>query len=147
MQVVISRAVSDAIVGEAAARPDEEVCGLLFGVPGRIMAVRALANVAERRGDTFELDPAALIAAYRAQRAGGPAVIGCYHSHPNGKPTPSHRDRAAAQPGTMWLIVGGGIVRAWLAGEDGFTEARLIVTDDGTLAGHAAPNRNSAPGE
>ena len=35
---------------------------------------------------TLEIDPAKLIAALRAERGGGPAVVGCYHSHPRGGP-------------------------------------------------------------
>ena len=32
-------------------------------------------------------------------------MIGCYHSHPNGKAAPSQTDRAgAAEDGFVWLI-------------------------------------------
>ena len=55
----------------------------------------------------FEIDPQALIDAHRAARAGGPQVLGYYHSHPAGEPEPSATDRAmAAGDGRMWAIMG-----------------------------------------
>ena len=66
--------------------------------------------------DAIEIDPAALIAAHRAARSGGAAVIGHYHSHPTGLAEPSPRDAADAAPdGSIWLIAGGGQVTAWRA--------------------------------
>ena len=104
-----------------------EICGLLFGAPDRIDAVRPTANVAADPAATFEIDPAALFAAHRAERAGGPRLIGCYHSHPNGSPTPSARDAAAAEPGKLWLIIGGGEARLWRAYAGRFEAVALIV--------------------
>src|SRR3546814_6701011 len=50
----------------------------------------------------------------------GPAIAGCYHSHPCGPAEPSARDAAAAAPdGALWLIVGeiedGRAARLWRA--------------------------------
>lgn len=119
-------------MSEAAADRDE-VCGLLFGHGDRIEAIRPAANVAADPARHFELDPAALIAAHRAARAGGARIVGHYHSHPGGVPTPSAADAASARgDGGFWLIVGGGIARLWvaLAGEAGtvrFEEALLDI--------------------
>ncbi|RZM32916.1 MAG: hypothetical protein EOP67_25145, partial [Sphingomonas sp.] len=42
------------------------------------------------------------------------AVIGHYHSHPSGLPIPSPRDAAQAMgDGAIWVILGGGVARAW----------------------------------
>lgn len=70
------------------------------------MEARACANVAPDPLRHFEIDPAALIAAHRASRAGGLAVLGYFHSHPNGLARPSATDaRAAAGDGRIWAIV------------------------------------------
>jgi desampylase len=74
----------------------------------------------------FELHPATLIAAHRAQRQGGPRVMGHYHSHPSGCAEPSAQDVADAEPGSLWMILGGGRARLWRAGQEGFGEVNLI---------------------
>jgi len=113
------------IEARALASSDVEVCGLLLGDDGRIEAAPATANVAERPADSFEIDSAELFAALRAERAGGPRVIGHYHSHPNGSTEPSARDLAAAEPGKLWLILGNGPSRLWLMTATGFVEREL----------------------
>jgi proteasome lid subunit RPN8/RPN11 len=80
---------------------------LLLGQGDRIARVVPCANVAAEPWHRFEIDPAALIAAHRAARGGGAAVIGHYHSHPTGLAEPSPRDAADAAPdGSIWLIAG-----------------------------------------
>ena len=89
---------------------------MLLGAAGRIDAVRPASNVAPDPSRHFELDPAVLIAAHRAARDAGPAVIGHYHSHPSGVAVPSATDAACAAPdGTLWLIVAGDVARLWIA--------------------------------
>ena len=109
----ISSELREAMLAEAAAHPDVEVCGLLFGDQQRVIAAQPTANVSPCPHDSFEIDPAALFAAHKAVRAGGPAVIGCYHSHPNGKAEPSARDAAMAEEGAVWVIIAGGAFKAW----------------------------------
>jgi proteasome lid subunit RPN8/RPN11 len=88
--------------------------GLRQAQPERVEAVAETANVCSDPADSFEVDPTILFAILRAERAGGPRVIGHYHSHPNGSPTPSARDAAMAlQPGRLWLIVAAGEARMW----------------------------------
>src|ERR1700757_2947281 len=108
MRLEISRSVADAIRAEAALHPGREICGLLFGSAGRVEGLAICRNVAETPETAFEIDPAQLIAAHRAARAGGPVLCGCFHSHPGGLAEPSPRDAAAAMPdGSLWLIVAG----------------------------------------
>ena len=110
------------IVAEAWASPDE-ICGLLLGDP---IEARSCANVHPEPARHFEIDPAALLRAHREARAGGAAVIGHYHSHPSGDPTPSRADAASAAPdGSVWLIVAGGTVRAWRAVDGGTVHGRF----------------------
>lgn len=104
-----------------------EVCGLLLGRDGRIVEARPAANVADDPARAFEIDPAALFAALRAARAGGPALIGYYHSHPSGAAAPSARDLAmAAEDGKLWLIVAGDAVTAWVKQAGIFARATLV---------------------
>ena len=127
MAVSISRALRAELLALAAAEPDREVCGLLFGGAARIESIRPCVNVSASPADSFEIDPAALIAAHKAERAGGPNVVGCYHSHPNGLCEPSARDAASAVEGQLWLIVSSGEIGAWrFEGASGF--ARLALT-------------------
>jgi proteasome lid subunit RPN8/RPN11 len=126
MMVIFPAGLLDQICRDAAVSPTHEICGLLLGDERRVDAIVPTANVAADPARWFEIDPAALFAALRAERAGGPRVIGHYHSHPNGSAEPSPRDAAAAEPGKLWLIVGGGIARMWLAGEAGFRELALV---------------------
>ena len=129
MGVAISSEVLTAIRAAAAADPGREICGLLLGTPGRIDTAQPCANIADDAARRFEIDPAALFAAHRAARAGGPGVIGCYHSHPTGIAVPSVCDAASAMGDkAVWLIVAGGAVRAWRTVEIGrFEEVDLML--------------------
>ncbi|MFS0736113.1 M67 family metallopeptidase [Sphingomonas sp. 1P06PA] len=118
MAIEISRQVLARILAHAAGDPEWEVCGLLFGQPDRIDVAEPARNIAPSPADSFELDPAQLIAAHRAARAGGPAVIGHYHSHPGGRAVPSMRDADAARGGELWLIVADGEAAAFRAEAD-----------------------------
>lgn len=131
MTLCISRSLLGRIVSLAAAEKDE-ICGLLLGGAGRISAIRTAANVAADPAIHFEIDPAVLIAAHREARAGGPAVIGHYHSHPSGYPVPSATDVASAVPdGSYWMIVAAGEARLWRAepGEAGGVRFAVATLD------------------
>jgi proteasome lid subunit RPN8/RPN11 len=150
MTVSIASGLIDQIVSAAQRSFVAEVCGLLLSshagpvsasasieVPMAenepvmtIEAVVACVNVAADPARRFEIDPAALLSAHRAARRGGPAVVGHYHSHPSGDPTPSPRDAAdAAADGSIWLIAGsiaGHVeVRGWRAVAQGAVHGRF----------------------
>lgn len=100
-----------------------ECCGILLGDGIRVDRVLPAANVADDPTRRFEIDPQVLVEAHRAARAGGPQVVGYYHSHPAGPAEPSATDREmAAQDRSIWAIVAGGDVRFWRDGETRFTE-------------------------
>jgi proteasome lid subunit RPN8/RPN11 len=125
MMVEISSAARDTMLALADADPLKEVCGLLFGIGCRIDAVTSVRNVAEDPRANFELDPSALFAALRAQRAGGPALLGYFHSHPNGLSCPSATDVAMAQPDNLiWIIIGNELT-AWRSTPFGFRQLRV----------------------
>ena len=115
MAIAIASKLLEEILDHAAAEIGTEACGLLLGTGDRISAIRAAANVAAEPHRAFELDPAVLIAAHRAARAGGEAILGHYHSHPGGDPAPSSCDAAAAAAGELWLVVAGKEARLWRA--------------------------------
>lgn len=100
-----------AIVRAARAAYPRECCGLLLGrSSGKDVQVDeaiASANLASAdRADRFEIDPALLLRLQRELRGTGQAVIGLYHSHPDGHARPSPADRALAwQPNWVWLIM------------------------------------------
>jgi len=129
MQIGISPLLISRLLAEAAAEPEREVCGLLFGDANWIDMAEPTANVADNPGIAFEIEPAALFLAIRLERQGGSRLIGHYHSHPNGSAVPSPRDLAASEPGRLWLIIGGGEARLWLAEAGAFREMQLIVSE------------------
>ena len=116
MKVAISSGLVERIVALAAKEPTREVCGLLLGQGDRIDGILPASNVAGNPSRSFEVDPTVHFEAIRAARAGAPAVIGCYHSHPSGNAVPSATDAAMiGHIGEYWLICDGRDVRAWLA--------------------------------
>ena len=109
------------LLTEAARAHPLECCGLLLGEGGRIERAVPAANVHPDPARHFEIDPAALIAAHRAARSGGPHVLGYYHSHPNGHPLPSATDcENAGHGGAVWAIVAAGEIGFWCDEAGGF---------------------------
>jgi proteasome lid subunit RPN8/RPN11 len=112
---------------------EHECCGLLRGNGDRIAAVQLAQNVAADTKRYFEINPAALITAYKDARTGGLPVCGYFHSHPNGMAEPSATDIAQApRDGLVWFIVAGGLITAWQpvvsgARVSGFRPVSLIV--------------------
>jgi len=102
------------MASEASRAHPRECCGILLGEGDRITAIRPARNVHPRPETHFEIDPQALIDAHRAERGGGPKVLGYYHSHPTGLPEPSATDKAGASgDGRIWAIISGDAVRLW----------------------------------
>lgn len=126
MTLSISSELLTRLHAMAHASPDAEVCGLLLGAAGVVEAIIPATNVAATPATRFEIDPAVLIAAHRAARDGGQAVIGCYHSHPGGPARPSPEDaRQAAADGQYWLILGSDGATVWQAVARGAVQDRF----------------------
>ncbi|WP_066480064.1 MULTISPECIES: Mov34/MPN/PAD-1 family protein [unclassified Sphingomonas] len=126
---VFSTRVIDHVARAARADPQVEICGLLLGRDDHVTEAVVARNVADDPAARFEIDPAMLIAAHRDARAGGPEVVGWFHSHPRGDNRPSATDAAMAQPdGRLWLILGGPPDHApalWRAVRDGPVHGRF----------------------
>ncbi|HEY2836170.1 MAG TPA: M67 family metallopeptidase [Rhizomicrobium sp.] len=96
------------IEAEARAAFPRECCGLIEGNRrdgfAEAVAFHVGGNIADR-DDQFEIRPEDHFAALRRARDNGRAIIGCYHSHPNGSPVPSEMDHAGAgEENFIWLI-------------------------------------------
>jgi len=126
----VSRAVFERLLAEAARHAPAECCGILLGADELIEEARPAANVAADPRRRFEIDPQALVDAFRAARGAGAPVLGFYHSHPAGPSQPSATDRAeAAHDGRVWAIVGADGVTFWRDEERGFVPLSYAVVD------------------
>lgn len=129
MRLEISSTLLARLLSEARNSPEREICGLLFGTAARIESAERCANVAPDPDRVFEIDPGALFAAHRAARAGGPQLIGHYHSHPSGAAAPSARDADAAMgDGALWLILTAEEARLWRTVRAGAFDEVLLET-------------------
>jgi proteasome lid subunit RPN8/RPN11 len=125
--VRLAAAAAAAIRSATLAALPLEACGLLFGMPGRVEAASVARNVAGAPRRRFEIDPRHLLAAHRAARNGGPAIIGCWHSHPGGEAIPSARDIVGiTEPGWLWLIATSTTIAAWRPEGRGFQPVALV---------------------
>ena len=125
------------ILAEAARAHPQEACGLLMGTGSRVELIVPAANIAADPLTGFEVDPATLLRTHRNARVAGQAVIGSYHSHPNGRSEPSPVDAARVNGvGEIWLIAANGVVRGFLSGDAGFepVDIREDQGDGGPLA-------------
>ena len=129
MTVEVSSQVMEAMIAEAAAVHPRECCGILLGEGAVITAILRAENVHGDAVKHFEIDPQALVDAHRAARAGGPQVLGYYHSHPNGLERPSSRDLdMAARDGAVWAIIAVGGVTFWRLGDAGFSALPYVLS-------------------
>jgi proteasome lid subunit RPN8/RPN11 len=116
--------VAGALIEEASFARQEETCGLLVGervddryeVTGLVPCENVAPPPLRRR--RFGIDPRRVIEEERALRDSGRAVVGFYHSHPEGLPVPSGTDRdyMALWPDSVWVILGRegpSPIRAW----------------------------------
>jgi len=108
--LTLTPAVYDAILDHALASADREVCGILGGEHGadrsRAVTVRRAENAADERRTAYRIDPAEQLELMDDIEDAGQAVVGFYHSHPQGPAQPSATDAARATwPGYSYLVV------------------------------------------
>lgn len=130
-EIAVTSAIFVRMRAEAARATPEECCGILLGAAGLIDTIWPAANVAADRRRLFEIDPQALVDAYRWARAGTRQVLGYYHSHPSGEAKPSNIDQAmAAGDGRVWAIIGETDVTFWRDDEAGFARLSCRIVGD-----------------
>ena len=108
-RVLLPLAVRRAIVAHARETHPAECCGLLVGRGRRVRFAVRMRNVADSP-TRYRLDDRAHIALRKALRAFTPplAIVGVYHSHPDGTAAPSPTDLAEAYYAEwVHVIVGG----------------------------------------
>jgi proteasome lid subunit RPN8/RPN11 len=105
----LPEALREFIGREARAVFPRECCGLIEGVRrgGVVQATAAhpVRNLATEP-DRFELDPSEHFRLLHALRGTGREIVGCYHSHPDGRAELSARDRQnGSEDEFIWLVV------------------------------------------
>ena len=130
----------------------DETCGLLVGLEQAGLtrvrrAVQARNLVVERARDRYDLDPRDHLAADRAAREQGLAIVGIWHSHPDHTAAPSETDRAAAWEGWSYLILSVGSagledLRSWrLSGgefrQEDVRSTNAVLSEEGGNRGGA----------
>ncbi|MFA7441043.1 MAG: M67 family metallopeptidase [Sphingomonadaceae bacterium] len=112
--------------------PDIEACGMLFGLSAsgvlHVNSASRAKNIAARPWNRFEIAPEHLFDAQRRHRAGPPWLVGIWHSHPNGDPTPSRYDAARiTDRNWLWLIATRTAIAAWVPDGEGFRPVPLAI--------------------
>lgn len=119
-----------AVRAHAEAAYPGECCGAMVGLPARdpaavreVVRIVPVPNAAVGSGAEFLIPAEAVRALDRDATRDGLAVIGFYHSHPDGRAHPSHRDTEAAWPWYSYLIVAvsagaAGEARSWRLADD-----------------------------
>lgn len=100
----LPKALRAGIAAAAGAAYPRECCGLIEGAwdGGTVhaLALHPMRNIAPD-ADRFAIDPSGHIALQRRLRGTGRAIVGCYHSHPDGRAEPGAEDGGVD---FLWLI-------------------------------------------
>ena len=132
MRLALPEGLAAQILAEARAADPRECCGLILGRrdgDGAIAAALQPARNVAARDDRFEIAPEDHFTALRRAREQRQAVIGCYHSHPNGVAQPSTHDVAGCgEDNFLWLIATPDGALAAFVYFDGVMTGAVLVT-------------------
>ena len=102
----LNKSTVQALIREAAAQPDHEVCGLVWGSEGlRAQTVSPLRNIHSEPDRYYRTDPLEIKEVFDAMDLEGGSPIAWYHSHPSGKSDPSETDMAGAFDTEMIYVI------------------------------------------
>ncbi len=122
----LSDELAAAVLQAAARAYPNEACGLIEGIDTadgwRALAIHEAANVAGDPARRFLVDPEVQFALLRKLRGTERRIIGCFHSHPNGRAEPSATDRANAYESDFLYLIAAGTT-------DVFTLKAFLYTD------------------
>jgi proteasome lid subunit RPN8/RPN11 len=147
-RLILPQSLAAQLEAEARQAFPRECCGLLEGVwdgdSAELIHLWPAPNLATAP-DRFEIAPGAHFAALKAARNRHHAILGCYHSHPNGSAVPSPRDLAgAAEDNFIWLIAAttGAAVElaAYVFSSEGFGKIGLVTGADLVTSSLKRPN-------
>lgn len=123
----LSEDVETAIRAHAVRDYPDECCGVMLGkVENDIKIVQEIRPIENTHEDgherRFQISAEALFRLDREERAGGPKVLGFYHSHPDHPARPSEYDRDHAATWYSYVIVTSlsgdtGRLTSWVADE------------------------------
>ena len=118
--LTIPRAHLAALLEHCRAALPDEACGYLAGRAASVESVHPVRNAAAAP-TRFAMEPRGQLAALEAIDRAGREVVGIYHSHPGGAPSPSAADlEQACWPGTALPCWPGAVqVIAALPGDSG----------------------------
>lgn len=104
MRLKMAQADYETMVGHVRARWPEEACGLLAGQGEVVRQVYLIENIRHSPVE-YELHPTEQVRAMLEMEARGWELVGIFHSHPHGPPTPSATDVALAYyPEAVYVI-------------------------------------------
>jgi proteasome lid subunit RPN8/RPN11 len=135
LRVALLPPIRNHILIQAREAMPRECCGLLVGTVGNdgtAVPITSLPapNLSDRP-DRFEIDPQAHFEIQRHARETGWDVIGCYHSHPNGRAEPSATDLAGAgEENFLWLIAAGETLNAFVYRDGSFLGADWVTSSE-----------------
>jgi proteasome lid subunit RPN8/RPN11 len=129
--VRIGQKALENVLDHAEREPRLECCGLLAGRDGVITDAFAAKNAAADAVKNYEIAPEQLFQLMREMRAADLALMGIYHSHPNGGNAPSPRDiERAYYFDVAYFILSPNEpapIRAFSIRDGGVTELKIIV--------------------
>ena len=108
----LSDELAAAVLQAAARAYPNEACGLIEGIDTadgwRALAIHEAANVAGDPARRFLIDPEIQFALLRKLRGSERRIIGCFHSHPNGRAEPSATDSDNAYESDFLYLIAAG---------------------------------------
>lgn len=101
----IPKAIYDDIIAHAREGFPLEVCGILGGKDGVVLAIYRMTNT-DRSNEHFMMDPREQFSVVKALRGNELEMAAIYHSHPESPARPSAEDiRLALTPDVSYVIV------------------------------------------
>jgi proteasome lid subunit RPN8/RPN11 len=148
--LVVARDAYEEILEHARTAVPREACGLLGGYcAGQrtyVQTAHRAPNAAETPRLRYRIDPAVQYDLMDGIESAGSQMVGIYHSHPAGPPSPSEEDRASATwadyPYVIVSLAGSWpTLDAWRYTGDTFSEETVSVSDSITDE-HQRPARS-----